>query len=120
MIVAVCTVGMVEMTTYQIINMISMRHLFMPAGRAVSMFAIVPLALMVGRAAVRIRAPDGDGMLVHMTVMHMMHVSIMEIVSMPFVAYRGVTAIRTVHVTVRRMFSTLAFLHTASFLTEIH
>jgi hypothetical protein len=50
----------------------------------------------------------------------MMQVSIMEVVSMPFVAYRGVTAIRTVHVTVRCMFSTLAFLHTASFLTEIH
>jgi hypothetical protein len=111
MIVAVCTVGMVKMTAYQIINMISMRHLFMPAVRAVSMLAIVRLALMVGRAAVRIRAADGDGMLVHMTVMHMMQVSIMEVVRMPFVADRGVTAIRTVHVTVRRMFSTLAFLH---------
>jgi len=53
-IVAVFTVGMVEMPSYQIIDMIPMWHLFMPAVRAVSMCGIVRLALMVGRAAVRV------------------------------------------------------------------
>jgi hypothetical protein len=120
MIVAVFTVGMVEMAAYQIINMISMRHLFMPAVRAVSMCAIVRLALMVGCAPVRVRAADGDGMLVDMAVMDMMQVPVMEIVGMPVVADRGMSAIRTVRVAVRRVFSTLAFLHTLSFLTEIH
>jgi hypothetical protein len=118
MIVAVCTVRMVEMSAYQIIDMISMGHLFMPAVRAVSMVAIVALALMVGRAAVRVRAAHRDGMLVNMTLMDMMQVPIMEVISMPFVGYRCVTAVRTVHVAVRRVFSTLSFLHTPSFLVS--
>jgi hypothetical protein len=92
-----------------------MRHLFMPAVRAVSMCAIVALALMVWSAAVRVRGADRDGMLVDMTVMDMVQVPVMEVVGMPFMTYRCVTAIRTVHVTVRRVFSALSFLHTPSF-----
>jgi len=54
-------------------------------------------------------------MLVHMAVMDMMQVPVMEVVGMPVVADRGVSAIRTVRVTVRSVFSTLPFLHTSSF-----
>jgi hypothetical protein len=115
MIVTVFTVGMVEVSAYQIINMIPMRHLFMAAVRAVSMCDIVPLALMVGGAVRRVRAPDRDGMLVHMAVMDMMQVPIMEVVGMPVMAYRCVAAIRTVHMAMRSVFSTLSFLHTSSF-----
>ena len=77
MIVAVCTMRIVEMPTYQVIDMISMRHLWMAAVGAVVVCVIVPLALVVGGAAVRVRVTDRDGMLVDMTVMDMMQVPIM-------------------------------------------
>jgi len=77
---------MVEMPAYQVINMIPMGHLFVPAVRAMSMRRIVSLALMVGCAAVGIRVADRDGMLVDMTVMDMMQVPVMDVVGVPFMA----------------------------------
>jgi len=100
MIIAVATMRMVQVRTYQIINVVSMRCAFMPAVRAVNMFAIVPFTLMAGCAAVRVRATYRNGVFVDVIGMDVMQMTVMEIVSMPVVAYRHVPAIRAVCVIV--------------------
>jgi hypothetical protein len=100
MIVAVRTMGMVEVPTHQIINVVAMRRAFMPAVGAVNMFAIVPFTLMAGRAAVRVRAAYRNGVFVDVIGMDVVQVTVMKIVGMPVVAYRHVAAIRTMHVIV--------------------
>jgi hypothetical protein len=113
MIVAVGAVGMMEVATYQIIKMIPVWCAFMPAVWTVNMFAIVPFAVMVGRAAVRVGATHGNGVLVDVVVMGVMQVTIMKIVRMPIVSHRRVPAIRAVHVSVGGVRSALSFFHTS-------
>ena len=72
----------------------------MPAVWAVSMFVTMPFALMIGCAAVRVGAANGNGVLIDVIVMDVMQVTIMEVVGVPVVAYRHVSATRTMHVTV--------------------
>jgi hypothetical protein len=55
-------------------------------------------------------------MFIHMAVMDVMQVPIMEVVSMPVVGYRYVSAMSTMRVTVRRVLPALSFFHTSSFL----
>jgi hypothetical protein len=76
------------------------RCAFMPAVWAVSMFVAMPFALMIGCAAVRVGAANGNGVLIDVIVMHVMQVTIMEIIGVPVVAYRRMPATRTMHVTV--------------------
>lgn len=118
MIVAVVPMEMVEMPIHDIILVISVRGAFMPANRAVSVFAIVPLTFMVGRAAVRVGATYGNGVLIDVIVMDVMQVTVMEIVDMPVVAYQCMPTVRTVQVAVsgvRYAFGLLNFLHNSSF-----
>jgi len=56
MVVAVSTMGMVEVPTNHIINVVPVRCAFMPALCAVSVFTIVSAAFMVGGAAVWVGA----------------------------------------------------------------
>ena len=111
MIIAMRTVGMVEVAAHDIVEVISVRRPFMAAGRAMSVFAIVSFAFMVGGALVRVGATYRDGVLVDVTVVDGMQVTIMEVVRMSIVLNGRVPATRTVGVIVRCMFSTLRFLH---------
>jgi len=54
-IVAVTVVGMMQVTTDEIVNVIPVRYRFMPTVRAVSMPVIVALAVMIRRASTRIQ-----------------------------------------------------------------
>ena len=76
-----------------------MRCAFMPAVGAVSMFVTVPFALVIGCAAVRVGAANGNGVLIDVIAMDVMQVTIMEIIGVPVVAYRRMPATRTMHVT---------------------
>ena len=100
MIVAVGTMGIVKVPTYQIINMVPMRCAFVPAIGAVNMFLTVPFAFVAGRAAVWVGATYGNGVLIDVGAVRVMQVTIMEIVRVPLVTYRHVPAVRIVRVTV--------------------
>jgi len=100
MIVTVGTMGMVQVPTYQIIKVIPVRCAFMPAVWTVTMFAIVPVAIMVGSAAVRVGATHGNGVLIDVVLMGVVQVTIMKIVCMPIVSHGSVPAIGAVQVRV--------------------
>jgi hypothetical protein len=72
MVVAVAAVGMVEVPTHDIINMVPVRCAFMPAFWAVNVFTIVSFAFVVGGAAVWVGAPYGNGVLIDVAVVDVM------------------------------------------------
>jgi hypothetical protein len=58
MVIAVTTMGMMQMTTNQIVNMVAVRHAFVPTGRTVGVFLIVGFAVVIGCASAWIDAAD--------------------------------------------------------------
>ena len=56
MVIAVTIMRVMQMATDQIVNMVAVRHAFVPTGRTVSMLMIVGLAVVIGCASARIDA----------------------------------------------------------------
>ena len=100
-IVAMAAVRMVEMAVDEIINMIAMRHALVTAARTVHVSALMPLARVIGRAIRPILAAAFQHMLINVIAVHMMQVTIVQIVGVPVVLDRGVTAAWRVRVRVR-------------------
>jgi hypothetical protein len=71
--------------------MIAMRDRLVPA-----VGTVLVGALEFRRAVGRIGRVDTDDMLVDMIAMHMVHMAVMQIVDVPVVANRDVTAVRAV------------------------
>jgi hypothetical protein len=88
MIIAMITVRMVQPAVYEVIDMIAMRHLFMPAARTMSMRAMDLRGAVHGICGI-----DRDDVFVHMILVHMVKVTIVKIVHMAVMANRGVPAI---------------------------
>ena len=59
MVVAVTVVRMMQMATNKVINVVAVRNALVSAGRAMSVFAAVRLAIVIGRAGIWIGAADG-------------------------------------------------------------
>jgi len=102
-IVAVVAVRVVQVSAHQVIHVVTMRRSFMPAMRAMGVFVAVRFAVMLRRAAVRVRVADRDDVLVDVIAVDVMHMPVMEIIDMPVMAYLHVTANSTMHVSVGRM-----------------
>ena len=60
MIIAVTTMGMVQMTTHKIVQVVTMRHSFMSAARTVSMLLIMRLAVVIRCTSIRIGVAYGN------------------------------------------------------------
>jgi len=71
-IVAVAPVRMMEVPLNEIIDVIAMLHLFVPAVRTVGVIRGMRTAFMIRRAAVRIRSRHLQRVVVAMIAMHMM------------------------------------------------
>lgn len=99
-VVAVIAVRMVQMTVDQVIDVVAVRHRFMPAARPMHMTGAMAGTVVLRRAAVRVGGADGDHVLVDMVAMHVMQVAVMQEIDVAFVAHRGVTALRAVLVVV--------------------
>ena len=84
------------MTVDQVIDVVAVRHRFVPAARPVHMAVGVAGAVVLRRAAVRVGGADRDHVLVDMVAMHVMQMAVMQEIDMAFVAHRGVTALRAV------------------------
>jgi hypothetical protein len=98
MIIAMITVRMVQSAVHEIIDMIAMRHPFMPAVWTVSMWAMDLRCALHGICGI-----NRDDMFVHMILVHMVEMTIVKIVHMPVMANRGVSAIRAMQMSVVRM-----------------
>lgn len=73
------------MSLDKIVQVVAVRHAFVAAGRAVSMLMIVGLAIMIGSAGIRIITADWKRVFIDMSIMDVVHVTVMKIVCMAFV-----------------------------------
>jgi hypothetical protein len=87
------TMGVVQSSVHEVIDMIPMGHSFVPAGRAMHV-----RAARLWRTPHRIGITDLDHMLVNMILMHMMKMPIVKVIDVVLVAYCCMSAIRTVPV----------------------
>ncbi len=94
------TVRKVQVSIDEIADVISVWHGLMPATGAMHMPLFVATAGMAWRAAIRVCCGYFDHVLVNMIIVHMMQVTIMEVVNVVAMANRGVAAIGSVNVRV--------------------
>jgi hypothetical protein len=92
MVVAMVAVRMVEVSIHQIIDMVAVRHGLVTAIGPVDMTRVVPGAVMIGRADVGIRCGHCQDMFVDVISMHMMQMTIMQVVDVPVVIDREMSA----------------------------
>lgn len=100
MVVAVVTVRVMEVALYQVVDMVTVRHGLVAATRAVLMAGFVPAAVMGRRAADRVYAVHLEAVFVDMVLVRVMEVPFVQVIDMPIVDDRGVTAAGTVYVVV--------------------
>ncbi|WP_248133453.1 hypothetical protein [Pseudomonas sp. B329] len=94
------------MTIHQIINMITVGHRFMAAIRPVLMVRRMSAAIVLRRALSRVSLVNGQHMLVNVITMNMMQMSVMNVVHMSIMFYRGVSTTSLVFVIMVRVFIT--------------
>ena len=82
---------MVQVAVDEIVHMITVRHTLVPAAGAVHVAALMPLARVIRRARRRIPAVAFQDVLVDMITMHVVQVTIVQIVGVTVVLNRGVT-----------------------------
>jgi hypothetical protein len=85
MVVAVISMGVVQVAVDQVIDVIAMGHRLMATAGTVHMVGVMPLALVVRGTAVRVGVADLDHMLVDMILVRMMQVSVVQIVDVTLV-----------------------------------
>ena len=103
---------MMQPVINKIVHMISVRDGLMPATRSVDVFGRITFCAL--RAAVGVRVIYFDHMFVNMVSMHMMEMSIMQIIHVPLMVDGNMPAIRPMLVRVIRVFG--AIVHISVFL----
>ena len=76
MVVAVATVGMVQVAVYQVVSVVAVRHRFVPAFGTMLVALGMPPTIMLGRATGGIRARNPEAMFLDAVIPHVMKVSI--------------------------------------------
>ena len=95
MVVAVLAVRVVEMIADEIVDVIAVRNLLMPAIRPVLVRGPVPAAVVLRRTRLGIFAIDLENVLVDVVAMRMVQMPVMQIIDVTVVLNRGMTAART-------------------------
>jgi hypothetical protein len=95
-IVAVISVRVMEVTADQVVHVVAVRHLGMTTSWSMDMPLLVSAANMAGRASFRIGCRYFQHALIDVIAVHMMHVTIVQIVRVPVVSDRGMAAPRSV------------------------
>jgi hypothetical protein len=88
-------VRMVQPPAHEVIDVVTMRHRFVSAVRAMGV-----RAARLGRALHRVGGVDRDHVLVDVIAMHVVEMAVVKIVDVAVMANRGVSAIRTMLVRV--------------------
>ena len=84
-IIAVIAVRVMQVTIYEIIDVIAMRHRGVAAVRAVLVRLLVPLASVLRRAVGRIGRADFERVFLDLVSLHVMQVAIVQVIDMAFV-----------------------------------
>jgi hypothetical protein len=95
-VVAVVSVRVVQVPVDQKVDVVAMRHRFMPASGPVHMARLVPLALVLGRAAIGVLIRDLDHVLIDVIAVRMLQMAAGQIIDVAAVANRLMAATRTV------------------------
>ena len=85
-------VRMVQVTGDEVVDVIAVRYLLVPATGSVDMIGVVAAAVMVGRALRGVGGVDSEAMFVHVVAVRMVHVAIVEVVGVAVMSDRGVAA----------------------------
>jgi hypothetical protein len=93
MVVTVPIVRVMKVAVNQIIHMIPVRDAFVPATGPMLMCRLMPGTLVVGRAALGIGCSDVKHMLVDMFAMHVVHMSVVEVIDMAIMNDSGMPAL---------------------------
>jgi hypothetical protein len=96
MILASAGFGVMQVPVHQEVGVIAMRDGFVAATRTVLMRAVVTATVMAGSGGTGISGVDGDNMFVYVSLVQMMHVSIVEIIRVALVLNGGMAASRAV------------------------
>jgi hypothetical protein len=115
-VIAVISVGVVEMAVDQIVHMVPVGDRLVPTARPVDMVSVVASAPGRRGARARVILRDRDAVLVHMISVGVVEMAVVEIVDVPVMEDRLVAAAGPVDVIMRRMGLTVAhrFLSLAS------
>ena len=89
------TMGMMQSAVYKIVDMVTMRHSFMSA-----VWTVHVRAVDFRRALQGICCADRDEMFIHVIPMHVVKMTIVQIIYMTIVANCGVSAVRAMLVSV--------------------
>lgn len=109
MIITVVAMGMMQVPVNQVIHMVAVRNLLMPASGAVDMASIMPGTSVIRGALDRIRGTDLQHMLVNMRTVNVVQMAVVQIIGMAGVVYGQMPAARTMLVVVIMVF--LASIH---------
>lgn len=82
MIIAVTSAGVVQVTAYQVVYMLAVRHRLMTAALAVGVIRVMRVAAMARRAGIWVLAIYLESAFIDMIPMHGMKMSIMQVVRM--------------------------------------
>jgi hypothetical protein len=97
-------VRMMEMSAYQVIHMVAMRHCFVATPRPMGVPGFMRAAVVTGCALGGILSTHSDPVIINMTVVRMMQVSIVQVIGMAVMRNGGVAAIPAVDVGVALVF----------------
>src|SRR6202051_1021074 len=89
------TMGMMQSAVYKIVEMVTMRHRFMPAVWAVDVGAVDFRRTMHGIFGI-----NSDDVFVHVILVHMVKMAVVKIIHMAVMANRGVPAFQAMLVSV--------------------
>ena len=95
-VVAMVAMRVVQMTSDEVIDVVAVRHCFMPAIRSVAVSLVVSTAIVVRGADGGIRGIHCQSVFFDRAAFLMMEVTVMQVVGVTFVDDRGVSAGRTV------------------------
>jgi len=119
-IITVIAVRMVQVAVDQIIDVVAVRDRFVAAPRAMDMAGFVPRARVSRRAPVGILRRHLYDMFIDVTRMHVMQVTIVQIVHMITVLHGRMAASGTMLVVVVGVVGQLAVCHRKSPLQRVH
>jgi hypothetical protein len=94
MILTIAAMGMMQVPVDQVIDVIAVRHCLVPATGSMSMALFMATAVVVRSCGRGISRVDGYHVLVYVSLMQIVHVSVVKIIRVPLVLNRGMSASR--------------------------
>jgi hypothetical protein len=96
-IVAVPLVRVMQVPIDEIVDVVAMRYGFMPTALAVNMGRVMAAAAPI-RAPVGIRRANRNGVLIYMIRVRVVQMAVVQVIDMPIMTDRSMTATWSVHV----------------------